>query len=60
MKQKKLMLGIAGVILLAWVLLPDPLPIAIDDIIAALAGSVSLLQFFQASQNKEMQNAESM
>ena len=43
MKQK-LTLGIVAAVLLLWVVLPDPLPVAIDDIIAALAAAAAILK----------------
>ena len=41
--KKKIALGIVAVVLGAWVILPDPVPVAIDDVIAGLGSAASIL-----------------
>ena len=43
MKQR-LTLGIVALVLIVWFVLPDPVPIVIDDIIAALAAAAAILK----------------
>ena len=41
--KKQITFGIVAVVLGAWAILPDPLPIFIDDVVAALGCAASLL-----------------
>ncbi len=43
MKVKLIALVIVAVVLALWVILPDPVPILVDDIIAALGSAGSVL-----------------
>jgi|GEM_PF-3415978 len=41
--KKRITLGIVSVVLALWTILPDPLPILIDDIISGIGSAASLL-----------------
>ena len=41
--KKKITLGIVALVLGAWAVLPDPVPVAIDDVIAGLGSAASIL-----------------
>ena len=41
--KKRIALGIVAVVLGAWAILPDPIPVAIDDVIAGLGSAASIL-----------------
>jgi len=47
MKNRLTML-IVALVCGAWVILPDALPIVIDDIVAALIGSAAILKFIKS------------
>ena len=40
---------IVGVVLVAWCILPDPMPVLFDDIIAGIGGAAALLKFIHSS-----------
>ena len=41
----RILYGIIAVVLGIWLILPDPLPIIVDDILAALGGAAAVLLF---------------
>ena len=51
--KNRVALGIVAVVLGAWVIFPDPLPIVIDDIIAGVAMGATLLKLIVSFLRKE-------
>jgi hypothetical protein len=51
--RNRVALGIVAAVLGAWVILPDPLPIVIDDIIAGIALGATLLKLIVSYLRKE-------
>ncbi len=41
--KKRIALGIVGIVLALWAILPDPIPVAIDDVIAGIGSAASVL-----------------
>ena len=50
--KNRVVIGIAAAILLLWVVLPDPMPIVIDDIIAALGSAAAVLKLLSSRLNE--------
>jgi hypothetical protein len=50
--KKRIAIGVAAAILLLWVVLPDPMPIVIDDIIAALGSAAAVLKLLSSRLNE--------
>ncbi len=41
--KKRIALGIVAIVLGLWAVLPDPVPVVIDDVIAGLGSAASIL-----------------
>ena len=52
--KNRVAIGIAAAILLLWVVLPDPMPIVIDDIIAALGSAAAVLKLLSSRLNESV------
>ena len=53
---KKITLGIVGIVLLAYVILPDPFWVFWDDAIAGVAGAAALLPLIKTFMDKQNKN----
>lgn len=42
--KNRIIVGIVGIVLLGWCVLPDPAPFVIDDVIAGILGAGALLK----------------
>lgn len=54
--KKKLTIGIVAVVLALWAVFPDPVPLFIDDAIAALSAAAAILKLivsFFKNQDKD-------
>ena len=45
--MKRIVYGFLAVLCALWVILPDPVPIVVDDILAAVAGGITAMIFFK-------------
>ena len=45
--MSRLVCGFLAVLCILWVILPDPVPIVVDDLLAAAAGALTAMMFFR-------------
>ena len=57
--KKRIALGIVAIVLGAWAILPDPIPVAIDDVIAGLGSAASILAILVSIFRKKPKDGES-
>jgi hypothetical protein len=45
--MSRLVCGFLAVLCILWVILPDPVPVVVDDLLAAAAGALTAMMFFR-------------